>query len=150
MSSPGAPTLAGFQAFIANVMAIPTNVLPTTAPIIAYSFQYALDTVNLQIAAVSTDFYTAAVYNLAGSNLLNFAPDQPGQNYFTSLRDRLKLNDFVPGVVLATADVSTSTTLQVQEAFKNLTISDLQRAKDPYGREYLSIAMRVGSLWGLS
>jgi hypothetical protein len=57
---------------------------------------------------------------------------------------------FVPGVVQASADQGTSSTLLVPEFFKNLTIGDLNFLLTPWGREYLAYAQDFGDLWGMS
>ncbi len=145
------PTLSGFMAFIANVMNINPIYLPTNAPIIPISFDVAMSIVNRALISAPAGSLTAlmpyawAVYNLAGSTLLNFAQDQPGRDYFHALRKELGINKFQPGMVASSGDVSTSTGLLNPEFMKQLTMRDLQNAKDPYGRAYLEIAMMYGS-----
>jgi hypothetical protein len=114
--------------------------------------------------------YTMAVYNLGGDFLINIAQDQvvapaPADcdcddppplvsttplNYWTNLRGQFKIVPFVSGVISSTADEGTSESLQVIEVAKNFLLSDLQNLKTPYGRTYLGIAMKFGTLWGLS
>ena len=142
-------------------MGVPSSVLPDDSPIIPMAYKVATDTVNLAINQVSPQTYTLAVYNLGGSGIINYAPDpdptviyknyedQP-LPYFAYFRALWKVNDFVTGVVQASADASTSVTLQLQEAFSNITLEDLGLLKDPYGRRYLSIAQQYGGLWGLT
>jgi len=144
------PTLAGFIAFIQNVMGISSIYLPTTSPVIQMALTIALDIVNVQLQTASPDIYTLAVYNLAGDNLINFAPDQAGQTYFQDLRTSFHISDFVAGVVQSSGDEGTSTSLTVPEALSHLTLSDLQNLKTPYGRQYLAFAQRYGQLWGLT
>jgi hypothetical protein len=85
----------------------------------------AMDIVNLDIAAVApAPIYQFAVYNLAASNLINFAQDQPGQTYFADLRTKWNINGFVSGVIQSSGDVSTNQSLVVQEAAKNFTLAD--------------------------
>ena len=162
------PTLAGFQAFIANVMAIKPTDLPVTSPVIPMAFAVALAIVNpaLQVVPVpSTDaagvaltlapavgtMYDLAVYNLAASNLLNYAQDQEGRRYFARLRKKLNITGFVSGVVQSTGDEGTNVSLVVQDAAKAFTLANLNQLKDPYGRAYLSIAQSYGpSTWGMS
>lgn len=141
-------------------MNISTAVLPDSSPWIPFAYQIALDLVNATIAAVSSDMYALAVYNLGGSNLLEYAQDLPGAPnvllsqppapYFANARQVFNLNSFVPGVITASTDEATSQTLVVQEAAKNFTMADLQYLKTPYGRTYLSIAQKYGQLWGVS
>lgn len=155
------PTQAGFLTFVRNVMGITTIVLPDTSDVIPTAYQVAVELANPVIAKASPTMYTLAVYNLAGSNLINFAQDLPGAAiyknfndeplaYFAYFRAFWKINDFVTGIVQASSDTSTSVTLEVQDALKNLTLMDLQTLKDPFGRQYLSIAQQFGTLWGLT
>ena len=145
------PTLSGFISFIRNVMGINTTVLPDNSPSIPLAYQIALDLVNLQLAIASSDIYTLAVYNLGGDNLINYAQDQTGQTYFTDLRAHFKIYSFVPGVIEETHDESTGQRLLNPEFMKNLTLSDLQNLKTPYGRQYLAFAQMYGpTIWGVS
>ena len=144
------PTLAGFQWFITNIMGISSLYLPTSAPIISWVYSLASGTVNFQLASISTDIYSQAVYNLGGDLLINYAQDQAGQTYFAGLRKTFHTNDFIAGVVENASDQSTSDGLHIPESLSNLTLADLQNLKTPYGRTYLSLAQKVGSLWGLS
>ena len=150
MSGTSPPTLAGFQWFVTNIMGIDALTLPTNSPVIGYSFQIAMDTVNLALAPLAA-LYSQAVYNLAGDLLLNFAQDQPGRTFFETARVNYGINKFTPGMVSSTSDSSTATGLLNIEAMKNFTMDDLQRTKTPYGRVYLGIAQAYGpTIWGLS
>ncbi len=143
------PTLAGFQWFIASIMGINTTELPANSTVITWVYNQAIATVNLAITS-SPSLYEQAVYNLAGDLLINFAEDQTGQTFFADSRAKFHIYDFVAGVVSSTSDESTSTSLEVPEQFKNLTMADLQNIKTPYGRQYLAIAQKYGTLWGIS
>ena len=149
------PTQAGFLTFIRNVMGVNSTVLPDNSPVIATAFQVAMEIVNLDLNSASAVMYTAAVYNLAGDNLLNYASDlpdaaivpgsgEPGLAFFAWTRKQWDLNGFISGVISATYDQGTGNTMVVQEAAKNFTLSDLQNLKTPYGRQYLAIAQRAG------
>lgn len=144
-------------------MSITSAILPDDSFSLRLAYAVALDIVNLKLAIVSVNLYTLAVYNLGGDNLLNFAQDVVGAPpygasdnpdklpYFAYMRQRFKLLDFTPGVVQSSSDESTSVSLVVQEAAKDFKLADLQNLKTPYGRQYLSIAQRVGpSAWGLT
>ena len=151
MSRSQSPTLAGFGAFVTNVMQIQAPDLPVDDPVINVAFCAAKDTASLWLARASSALYTQAVYNLAGDLLINFAVDQPGRTYFIELREALKINVWVPGVVGSSANASTSESLVTQEFMKNYTMSNLQNLKTEYGRRYLAMAQRYGSnLWGLT
>jgi hypothetical protein len=56
----------------------------------------------------------------------------------------------VAGVIGSSADETTSESLVVPEAMKNLTLQNLQNLKTPYGRQYLYFAQAFGTNWGLS
>lgn len=142
--------IADFQYFIQNVMDVPVEALPLTSPDITTAFCIALDTVNPLIKIHSLTYYNLAVYNFAGDYLINWANDQMCSTYFEDLRKAFKITSFVAGVVASTADVSTSTSLKVPDSLGDLTLFDLQLLKTPYGRAYLAIAQKFGSLWGLS
>jgi hypothetical protein len=136
-------------------------ILPPTSPVIPISYQIALSIVNRALAVVpnvtqgitpaAPSIYALAVYNLAGSNLINFAQDQNGKCFFTDMRKELNINGFASGVVSAASDEATSVSLVVQEAAKNFTLANLQQLKTPYGRQYLAYAQSYGpTTWGLT
>jgi hypothetical protein len=144
------PTLPGFMDFIANHMNISTTALPSTSPWIGWAFNYAQEIVSPTLGCVTTILYALATYNLAADFLVNFCPDSPGQCVFATLREMYRINSFVPGVVQSTSDNGTSTSLLVPDFLKELTLSDLQELKTPYGRAYLAIAQKYGTLWGIT
>ena len=138
-------------------MQIPTAYLPLTNPTIAWVLAISMNTVNPDLAYIgntaagglpATNMYNVAVYNLAGSLLINMAQDQPGYTYFSDLRDALGITSFSVGVVQSSADASTSESLLVPEFAQGLTVGNLQQLKDPYGRLYLQIAQSYGpTVW---
>jgi|SRR6185312_870870 len=69
---------------------------------------------------------------------------------FQTMRLRYQLNTFAPGLVATGADQGTSVGLDNPDWLKGLTIADLDYIKTPWGRHYQAIAMRVGTIWGLS
>lgn len=141
---------AGFLAFVRGVAGIDAAALPDASPAISAAYTYAIEVTNLFIAVLSTPIYDLAVYNLGTDYLLNWAPDNPPSTFFTDAREAMGLNSFVAGVVSSSADESTSEALLVPDAFKNFTLSDLQNLRTPYGRAYLAIAMKFGTLWGIT
>jgi len=153
---PAEPTLAGFETFITDIMGIDPLYLPSNSPAIEWAYANALMIVNPTLALVGvrspiiTTLYVEAVYNLGGDNLINYAPDQPGRTYFADLRRSMNITSFASGVVQSASDSTTSDTLAVPEALKNLTISQLQNMKTPWGRRYLSIAQTYGTMWGVA
>lgn len=144
------PTLADFTSWVYTVMGVPTAALPPGSASFGYAFNVALATVSLNIQLSSPLIYQLAVYNLGGSLLLNWAPDQPGQTYFADIRKTWNLNAPSSGVVRFAGDQGTDVTVEVLESLKNLTISQIQNFKDPYGRQYLAWAQTWNSPWGIS
>ena len=149
--------LTDFVWFILNVMQVPTKALPvdpTTDPDILTAYAVALGTVNPVLCQVSPLYYNLAVYNFGGDYLINWASDALAQDacseYFEELRSDMGITSFKAGVVQSTADVSTSTTMAISDANKQLTLSDMQNLKTPFGRTYLAIAQKFGDIWGLS
>jgi len=148
---------SGFQTFVTTVMGIPTTALAVNDPVIAMAYNIAVDIVNSDLLAIP-DLYALAVYNLAASNVINYAQDIPngptnneGLLYFAALRKQWGLNSFSPGLVQSTSDGGTSSSMALPNWTSGLTLSDLQLLNDPYGRRYLAIAQKVGpSLWGMS
>jgi hypothetical protein len=172
---PCGPTLEGYVGFLRNIVGIPNNLLPnppvpqqvtdsmgglvtdsdgnpvTSAMInwIIITYCIALDIVNCQLR-VSPGQYALAVYNLATDRLVNYAQDQPGQNFFSCKRTDMRILSFTPGVVSASSnDVSSSSYIN-PEAMRTFTLQDLQTLKTPWGRAYMGIAQSVGGIWGIS
>lgn len=158
------PTLADFLTFVRNVMGVPVLALPDNSPYLTYAFNIACMIVNPVLRCVqvpvppgisqSWGYYSLAVLNLSGDNLINWAQDVPPSTYFKDLRASgdggYGVSEFVAGVISAAADNDTSTSIQVSDTLKNLTLSNLQQLKTPYGRMYLSLAQDYGSIWGLT
>jgi len=144
------PTLTGFIAWSRAVMGIPTIALADNDPGYAYAFQIALDLVPLDFSTASPDIYTLTVYNWGGSQLLQFQQDYAGQTWFASARASYGINSFVAGVINSAADSSTSESLTIGKGLSNLSLIDLQRIKDPYGRQALAWMQTIGTLWGLT
>ena len=156
---PTKPTPEGFVQFVRLVMQIPTSVLLPGDPVISMALGVALDIVNRALCVASATIYTLAVYNLAGSNVINYAQDVPDAPlvkgstlpFFADLRDKWDINAFVSGVIQASNDETTGNSMVVQEAAKNFTLANLQNLKDPWGRVYLSLAQTYGpSIWGIT
>jgi hypothetical protein len=151
------PTLAGFTTFVGTYMNIPTSVLPTNSVFLSDAFEAALHTVNSAINCVDPWTFTKAVYNLGGDIIINTAIDptplvvyQNDLPYFQYFRKQFNIDGFVSGVITSASDEGTSEGMVVSDAFSNMGISDLQNLKTPYGRAYLAIAQKYGSVWGIS
>lgn len=157
---PPYPTLPGFLVFIRNQMGISTTILPDSDPVILMAYEVAREMVNCAIRQVSCLIYTLAVYNLAGSNVIEFAHDQPGAPtipgsdppapFFAYYRRLWNVNDFVSGVVQSSNDNGTGQSMVIQEAMNNVTLADLQYLKTPYGRTYLGYAQQYGGIVGVT
>ena len=120
-------------------------------PIVAISLQVAMATVNRALNSANSGLYVLAVYNLATDRLMNFAPDQPNQSYFSQLRDQYHLLDSKVGVVASGSDQGTSGSLVNPEQLSRLTLEDLQMLKTPFGKNYLGMAQAFGpDIFGLS
>lgn len=145
------PTQAGFVNFIRQVMGITTQQLPDNSPVIPIAYEVSLQIVNQVLQCIVPEIYTLCVYNLGGSNIINYAPDTPPSTFFADTRKAWNLLGFVSGVISASADETTSQTLVVQEAAKNFTLANLNQLQDPYGRRYLGLSQSYGPVvWGVS
>ena len=56
-------------------MGVPAQYLPDSAPVIATAYNVAVSIANLQMSCIDPSIYALMVYNLAGDNLVNYAPD---------------------------------------------------------------------------
>ena len=144
------PTQAGFLNWVYNVMGVTPAQLPPISPAVYYAFTVAMALVNTQIQLASPIMYEIAVYNLGGDNLINWAQDQPGQTFFADQRKDYNMFNFIGGTISSSSDEGTSNSIATVEALTKLTIGQLQNLKTPWGRQYLSIAMSVGTNWGIS
>jgi hypothetical protein len=150
------PTLAGFLSFVRNQMGIPVDALPDDSIWLVYAYNAATEVANMAVECVAPTVYMLMIYNLAADNLMNWAQDNPDatdpadQTYFSTYRSKTGLGAFVPGFIQSTSDVSTSESLMIPDFFKDLTLSNLQNLKTPWGRAYLALAQSWGTVWGLT
>lgn len=154
------PTLAGFVAWLRGYAGITTAILPDNSPYIGWAYTLALDWTNQDLCIVGTmvqgypTVYALAVYNLGGHILITQCPDQPNAApidgskpplpYFAFARQQWGINSFVSGVIQSTNDNGTGNSMVVPDAFKGLTIANLDQLKSPYGRQYLAFAQSMG------
>lgn len=147
-------------------MQIPVEVLPDGSMWFSFSFDVSMLTVNLLMNVVSPPIYTLAVYYLAGDILINNATDVPNAPvyappgtttnvdklpYFAYMRKQFNINGFVSGVIQSASDEGTSESMVVPDSLSQLSLSDLQNLKTPWGRQYLAWAQKYGPApWGLS
>lgn len=144
------PTLEGFIAWTRDVMGIPQQAIGDFDPGYALAYQVAQDIVPLDFAKTAPTIYTLTIYNFGGSQLLQTQPDYPGRTYFADARAAYGINSFVAGVIDTSADSTTSQHMIVGKGLQNLSLLDLQRLKDPYGRQALAYMQAIGTLWGLT
>jgi hypothetical protein len=161
------PTVDGFLQFVYGFMQITPAQLPPTSPVVFFAFHSARETVNGFIRCAVPFLYHQAVYNLAADILINYAPDigdafgNPPPFYGTIGKDRLpvfaylrrkfNVNGFVSGVISSASDEGTSESMVVPDSLAQLSLSDLQNMKTPWGRRYLSIAQKWGpTLFGIT
>lgn len=146
----GEPNLEGYVTFLRDIAGLNTTVLPDNSPVIAFSYNLAIniciDLLSIIPQIPGNFLYTTAVYNLATDTLFTYAQDQPNQTYFAQVQQKYQLHSLVPGVISFAGDEGTQSTMVVPDAFKHMTIANLQNLKTPYGRTYLSIVQDVGSL----
>ena len=102
---------------------------------------------KFQIAVTGTNTFT---YPLATNPGAATVPGQSAESFFVNLRASWKITTFVPGVIASSGDESTNESLLNPEFMKNLTMSDLQRLKTPFGRVYMAIAQEYGGIVGLT
>jgi hypothetical protein len=155
-----APNLPDFINWFYAITGVPQTAIAPDSVWFTYAYNYAIAIVNTQLACVAGPIYMLAVYNLATDFIFNWAPDLPGSlyptnnpdklGYFAYLRDKWGLTNFVAGVINASSDVSTSQSFTVPKFVDDLNMSDLQNMKTPWGRQYLALAQKVGTLWGLT
>lgn len=138
---------AAFLVFI-RAQGIDAVALPDASTDIDAALALSLEIVNDDIQTLSTLLYDQAIYNLGVSNLIEFASDQPGSTFFADARIKYKVAGFVGGVVSSTSDEGTSTTLATPDWLQRASIAELQYLKNPWGRQYVQIAQRMGTNWG--
>lgn len=144
---------AGYLTFLRTVVGIPVSAMPDDSPDVAASYDWAVALTPYQIKTLSDLMYTTAVYNCGADYLLQWGSDQygtAGSTFFADVRQTYGINSFTAGVVEMTEDETTNAKLRVPTNFNDLTLDQLVSTKTPYGRQYLSIYQKLGSIWTLS
>jgi len=144
------PTLSGFVNFCRNVVGISVIEMPDGDAGFLNSYTVALEWIPINISDYSPTLYTLAVYNWGASLLIQFQQDQVGQVFFTNARSSFGVNNFMAGVINYASNDATNQSMTVGKGLSNMTLTDLQRVKDPYGRQALAILQDLGTLWGMT
>ena len=140
-----------------DLTALTAGVAPPTTPTasspwLGYAFDQAL---ALTLSVAGGVSYTLAVYNCAGHIQIRITPDVNGrmneEGSFTQMRGTFDLLKQSNGLVEQTSNVDTSSTFAVSDALKQLTLTDLNFMKTPWGREALAYMQDYGpSVWALT
>lgn len=143
--TPNTPNIVDFEWFLRDSVQIPTSALPITSPWPTFALAQALEMVPCGPGGV---LYSLAVYNCATHVLFEITPDVAGQNYFAVKREG-GANGFglvgpIAGIVAATSDESTSTTLSSPDWTKKITATQLEFFRTPWGRKYLGWIQNAG------
>lgn len=144
------PTLAGFITFCRNIVGIPVVDMPDEDPGFQNALDYAALWIPIYLNTISPGLFTLATYNWAASLIIQYQPDEAGQVFFSQARQAFQINNFVPGVITTASNEATSQSMTIGKGLQNMTLTDLQRVKDPYGRAALAILQDLGTVWGLT
>lgn len=148
-TNPRTPNVTDYTAFLRE-SGISEADLPDDSFWISTTLDIGKATANLLIA-LAAPYYVLAVYNFGADRLLNFATDQPDRVYFATQRKNLGLLSYAAGVVGSSSGDGASQSLEVIEAAKAFTVTDVQLMKTPFGRNYIGIAQTYGpTIWGLT
>lgn len=154
-ANPNAPNLPDYVLWIRNVVGIAPGWLPDGSPFFGYALDRALRLVLIPGAALSGAEYTLAVYNCATHVQLKITPDQVvngvSYTYFAAKQAEFKLFALPAGLVTSSSDQGTSESNAVPDALQQLTLTDLDFIRTPWGREFLAYQQDYGPfVWGLS
>jgi len=144
------PNVTDLYTFLQTIVQVPSSAFSSNSPYLPWALSYAEEKTLLVLYAIGQDYYCFAVYLLATSFLINWCPDQSGQQFFANLRSQWNLTGFVGGTVQSSADQATSESLLSPEFLKSLTPMQLQALRDPYGRQWLAMQADYSNAWGIS
>lgn len=111
---------------------------------LAWSFTQAMGTILDNPPGLTIMIWILAAYNLGMHFLIRIAQDVPRQTFFQDLRTTFKIGSFAAGVIANASDEGTSAALVVPEAFKRLSLGNIEHLKTPYGRQYLEFIQQYG------
>lgn len=115
----------------------------------SYAFNQAMALTN-SVPTITPLMYVLAVYNGAGHILLTIAPDQPGLVYFQTARTDFKLLQPQIGIITSSSDEGTSNSFAVGDGMRNMSMTDLDFYRSPYGRAWLQYTQDFGGVFGLT
>ena len=143
---------------------IPSSSNTAGSPWLGYAFNQAQGLVlqpgrpwwwnNTQPAGGGID-YTLAVYNCAGHIQIRITPDQVigniNRGFFQGQRKEYGLLNLSAGLVQSSSNVDTSSVFAVSDLMKQLTLTDLDFIRTPWGRAFMQFQQDYGpTVWGLS
>jgi hypothetical protein len=144
------PNRPDYLIFLRQMVGIPVDFMPDDSPWIDLSYEIAEAKVNPWLG-VAPPIYVVAFYNYAADRLVNMALDMPGKTYFSDLRKQLGLNTASPGIIQSSSDQGTSQSFMIPKWMNDMTLTNLQMLKTPWGRTYLGYAQEYGpTIWGLT
>ncbi|MCL7707160.1 hypothetical protein M8368_27735, partial [Enterobacter kobei] len=88
-------SLSGFIEFVRTDMGVTAEQVPDDSPSFTLAYGGAVEWVNPDIACVTPNLYTVAVYNLGASFLVNYGTE----SVFAEFRKEYGLNNFKAGVI---------------------------------------------------
>ena len=151
--TPNTPNVTDYTTFLQTSVGIPVSALPADSPWITYAFNQGL-ALTAYIPTITPIVYVLAVYNCATHLQIKITPDQPAQTYFSTLRGSgeggFNLVGVPTSVLSGSADQGTSQAMAVPESLKNLTLTDLDFMRTPWGRDWIQYGQDIGPLWGLA
>lgn len=95
-------SLSGFIEFVRTDMGVTAAQVPDDSPSFTLAYGGAVEWVNPDIACVTPNLYTVAVYNLGASFLVNYGTE----SVFAEFRKEYGLNNFKAGVITGAGDIS--------------------------------------------
>jgi len=110
---------------------------------LGWTFTIAVDRV-IGAGAVGGILYVLAVYNLGLHTLVKISQDISPLTFFADARTQYGILSFIGGIISSTADQNSSNAIATSDLLKDLSVSDLDVLKTPWGREYAGYAQNFG------
>ena len=115
----------------------------STDPTFAAAYDLAID-IGMTCGNMPGTLYTRAVYSLGADRFIRIAQDPSGDTFYTTQRQTYAIFEFRPGVVMASGQGPTSQTLVVPDWYRELSLSNQELLKTPWGRQYMGYAQMYG------